>query len=59
MTGTASFCFVDVFAGLPLTGNPLSLVIDADHLPEPRGWSGPRVRVGGSGLVVAQGTLNL
>ena len=36
MTGTASFCFVAVFAGRPLTGNPLPLVIDAHHLPEPQ-----------------------
>jgi trans-2,3-dihydro-3-hydroxyanthranilate isomerase len=28
------FCFVDVFAGRPLTGNPLSLVPDADELTE-------------------------
>ncbi|HEY2518912.1 MAG TPA: PhzF family phenazine biosynthesis protein [Streptosporangiaceae bacterium] len=30
------FCFVDVFARHPLTGNPLSLVPDADDLTEPR-----------------------
>jgi predicted PhzF superfamily epimerase YddE/YHI9 len=28
------FCFVDVFARRPLTGNPLSLVPDADDLVE-------------------------
>jgi PhzF family phenazine biosynthesis protein len=30
------FCFVDVFARRPLTGNPLSLVPDADELTEPQ-----------------------
>ena len=30
------FCFVDVFARRPLTGNPLSLVPDADDLTEPQ-----------------------
>jgi trans-2,3-dihydro-3-hydroxyanthranilate isomerase len=30
------FCFVDVFARRPLTGNPLSLVPDADGLTEPQ-----------------------
>ena len=30
------FCFVDVFARRPLTGNPLSLVPDADDLAEPQ-----------------------
>ncbi len=30
------FCFVDVFASRPLTGNPLSLVPDADELTEPQ-----------------------
>jgi trans-2,3-dihydro-3-hydroxyanthranilate isomerase len=30
------FCFVDVFARRPLTGNPLSLVPDADGLAEPQ-----------------------
>jgi trans-2,3-dihydro-3-hydroxyanthranilate isomerase len=36
MTTRVPFCFVDVFAWQPLTGNPLSLVIDADELPEPQ-----------------------
>ena len=31
-----AFCFVDVFARRPLTGNPLSLVPDADRLTEPQ-----------------------
>jgi trans-2,3-dihydro-3-hydroxyanthranilate isomerase len=31
-----AFCFVDVFARRPLTGNPLSLVPDADELAEPQ-----------------------
>jgi PhzF family phenazine biosynthesis protein len=31
-----AFCFVDVFARRPLTGNPLSLVPDADGLTEPQ-----------------------
>jgi len=44
MASRLPFYFVDVFATRPLTGNPLSLV------PQ-------RVRVGGSGLVVAEGTL--
>lgn len=30
------FCFVDVFADRPLTGNPLALVTDADGLAEPQ-----------------------
>ena len=30
------FCFVDVFARRPLTGNPVSLVPDADDLTEPQ-----------------------
>src|ERR1700743_1776662 len=30
------FCFVDVFARRPLTGNPLSLIPDADGLTEPQ-----------------------
>jgi PhzF family phenazine biosynthesis protein len=30
------FCFVDVFARRPLTGNPLSLVPDTDDLTEPQ-----------------------
>ena len=34
--GTVPFCFVDVFARRPLTGNPLSLVPDADDLTEPQ-----------------------
>lgn len=34
MTTRVSFCFVDVFASRPLTGNPLSLVPDADGLDE-------------------------
>jgi PhzF family phenazine biosynthesis protein len=34
--GTVPFCFVDVFASRPLTGNPLSLVPDADDLTEPQ-----------------------
>ncbi len=33
---SVSFCFVDVFASHPLTGNPLSLVPDADGLAEPQ-----------------------
>jgi trans-2,3-dihydro-3-hydroxyanthranilate isomerase len=33
---TIPFCFVDVFARRPLTGNPLSLVPDADGLTEPQ-----------------------
>src|SRR5215469_18915531 len=32
----AAFFFVDVFAERPLTGNPLTLVPDADHLDEAR-----------------------
>lgn len=32
----ATFYFVDVFADRPLTGNPLSLVPDADDLTEPQ-----------------------
>lgn len=32
MTIRVPFCFVDVFASQPLTGNPLSLVPDADDL---------------------------
>jgi trans-2,3-dihydro-3-hydroxyanthranilate isomerase len=32
----AAFFFVDVFADRPLTGNPLTLVPDADHLDEAR-----------------------
>jgi len=31
---TVPFCFVDVFASRPLTGNPLSLIPDADGLAE-------------------------
>jgi trans-2,3-dihydro-3-hydroxyanthranilate isomerase len=31
---TIPFCFVDVFASRPLTGNPLSLIPDADGLAE-------------------------
>ncbi|MGE5132472.1 MAG: PhzF family phenazine biosynthesis protein [Gemmatimonadota bacterium] len=34
MTARVPFCFVDVFATRPLTGNPLSLVPDADGLDE-------------------------
>ena len=34
--GTVPFCFVDVFASRPLTGNPLSLIPDADGLAEPQ-----------------------
>jgi trans-2,3-dihydro-3-hydroxyanthranilate isomerase len=34
MTTSVSFYFVDVFASRPLTGNPLSLVPDADGLDE-------------------------
>jgi trans-2,3-dihydro-3-hydroxyanthranilate isomerase len=34
MIGSVSFYFVDVFASRPLTGNPLSLVLDADGLDE-------------------------
>ena len=34
MTASVSFYFVDVFASEPLTGNPLSLVTDADGLTE-------------------------
>ena len=36
MTGSLSFYFVDVFASEPLTGNPLALVPDADHVDESR-----------------------
>jgi trans-2,3-dihydro-3-hydroxyanthranilate isomerase len=36
MTIPVSFYFVDVFASRPLTGNPLSLVTDADGLDESR-----------------------
>ena len=32
MTSRVSFYFVDVFASRPLTGNPLSLIPDADGL---------------------------
>jgi PhzF family phenazine biosynthesis protein len=35
MTVGVPFFFVDVFASRPLSGNPLSLVPDADHLGEP------------------------
>ena len=34
MTSRVSFYFVDVFASRPLTGNPLSLIPDADGLDE-------------------------
>ena len=34
MTSRQPFYFVDVFATRPLTGNPLSLVPDADDLNE-------------------------
>jgi trans-2,3-dihydro-3-hydroxyanthranilate isomerase len=34
MTTRVPFCFVDVFASQPLTGNPLSLVPDADGLDQ-------------------------
>jgi len=34
MTGRVPFFFIDVFASRPLTGNPLSLVPDADGLDE-------------------------
>ena len=34
MTSRMPFYFVDVFATRPLTGNPLSLVPDADDLDE-------------------------
>ncbi len=34
MTSRVPFFFVDVFASRPLTGNPLSLVPDADGLDE-------------------------
>ena len=34
MTSRVPFYFVDVFASRPLTGNPLSLVPDADGLDE-------------------------
>ena len=34
MTTPVSFYFVDVFASRPLSGNPLSLVADADRLDE-------------------------
>lgn len=72
MTSRLPFYFVDVFATRPLTGNPLSLVPDADGLDEARtraiarefnqsettvSVSQQRVRVGGSGLVVAEGSL--
>jgi trans-2,3-dihydro-3-hydroxyanthranilate isomerase len=36
MTTRVPFCFVDVFATRPLTGNPLSLVTEADTLAEPQ-----------------------
>jgi len=36
MASHVSFCFVDVFASRPLTGNPLSLVPDADGLDDAR-----------------------
>jgi trans-2,3-dihydro-3-hydroxyanthranilate isomerase len=36
MSSPVPFCFVDVFARQPLTGNPLSLVTDADGLTEPQ-----------------------
>ena len=36
MPSHVPFCFVDVFATRPLTGNPLSLVPDADGLNEAR-----------------------
>jgi len=36
MTSRMPFYFVDVFATRPLTGNPLSLVPDADDLDETR-----------------------
>jgi hypothetical protein len=36
MTTHVPFCFVDVFAIRPLTGNPLSLVTEADSLAEPQ-----------------------
>jgi trans-2,3-dihydro-3-hydroxyanthranilate isomerase len=36
MTSQVPFCFVDVFASQPLTGNPLALVTDADGLTEPQ-----------------------
>jgi predicted PhzF superfamily epimerase YddE/YHI9 len=31
---TVRFAFVDVFASVPLTGNPVSIVPDADDLTE-------------------------
>ncbi len=34
MAARVPFCFVDVFASRPLTGNPLSMVPDADSLDE-------------------------
>jgi PhzF family phenazine biosynthesis protein len=34
MNGSVPFYFVDVFASRPLTGNPVSLVPDADGLDE-------------------------
>jgi trans-2,3-dihydro-3-hydroxyanthranilate isomerase len=36
MNTAVAFYFVDVFASRPLTGNPLSLVSDADGLDEPQ-----------------------
>jgi trans-2,3-dihydro-3-hydroxyanthranilate isomerase len=36
MTTHVPFCFVDVFATRPLTGNPLSLVTEAGSLAEPQ-----------------------
>jgi trans-2,3-dihydro-3-hydroxyanthranilate isomerase len=36
MTTRVPFCFVDVFATRPLTGNPLSPVTEADTLAEPQ-----------------------
>ena len=36
MTASVAFYLMDVFASHPLTGNPLSLVADADDLTEPQ-----------------------
>ena len=44
------FYFVDVFAVRPLTGNPVTVVPDAD---------GPAVTVSSAGLISATGFLHL
>ncbi len=35
MTASIPFYLVDVFADAPFTGNPLALVVDAEHIKEP------------------------